>query len=279
MISRRLALGAFIALSAAFAVQAQDPPSLKMLIDGPQRSAPNTARDPWRHPLESLTFWGLKPGQTVIEIDPAGGYWTEILAPYLATHGGRYVAGMADPNDPATSDGARKGRAAFAARFADASIFGTINYAPFSGAGGLTAPPDSADLILISRNIHNLMWVPGGLDRALGSFFAALKPGGVLAVEEHRADPRPMIADARDGYVSEASVIEAASKVGFVLEARSEINANPKDTKDHPFGVWTLPPTRRSAPEGQPADPNFDHAKYDAIGESDRMTMRFRKPG
>jgi predicted methyltransferase len=101
----------------------------------------------------------------------------------------------------------------------------------------------------------------------------------VLAVEEHRADPRAMITDARDGYVSEAFVIAAAAKAGFTLQDRSEINANPKDSKDHPFGVWTLPPTRRSAPEGQPPNPAFDHAKYDMIGESDRMTLRFAKPG
>ena len=104
-----------------------------------------------------------------------------------------------------------------------------------------------------------------------------LRPGGILAVEQHRAaegaDPR-----AGTGYVPESYVIDAARKAGFMLEARSEINANPKDTKDHPFGVWTLPPTRRSAPAGQPADPNFDHTKYDAIGESDRMTLKFRKP-
>ena len=180
--------------------------------------------------------------------------------------------------DPTTSDGARKGHDAFAAKFADAAVFGTIDYAPFSGAGGLIAPAASVDLILISRNIHNLMWVPGGLDRALGSFHAALRPGAVLAVEEHRADPRPMVAEARDGYVSEATVIEAARKAGFMLDARSEINANPKDTKDHPFGVWTLPPTRLNAADGQPPNPNFDHTKYDAIGESDRMTLRFRKP-
>jgi predicted methyltransferase len=277
MISRRLALGALIALSVACAGLAADrpAPSLAALVDGPQRSAANKARDPWRHPLASLTFWGLRPDETVVEIDPGGGYWTEIVAPYLAAGGGRYFAGMADP---ASSDGARKGHDAFAARFADAATFGAINYASFSSAAGLVAPANSVDLIMISRNIHNLMWVPGGLDRALGSFYAALKPGGVLAVEEHRADPRPMIADARDGYVSEASVIAAAEKAGFVLAARSEINANPKDTKDHPFGVWTLPPTRRSAPEGQPADPTFDHTKYDAIGESDRMTLRFEKP-
>jgi predicted methyltransferase len=279
MINRRLALGALIAVSTAFAVHAEEPAGHHLLVDlaaGPQRSAANKARDPWRHPVESLSFWGLKPGQTVVEVDPAGGYWTEILAPFLAKTHGHYIAGM---TDPAASDGARKGHDAFAARFADTATFGTIDYAPFSSAGGLVQAPNSADLILISRNIHNLMWVPGGLDRALGSFYAALKPGGVLAVEEHRADPRPMAADARDGYVSEASVIEAAGKAGFVLDARSEINANPKDTKDHPFGVWTLPPTRRSAAEGQPADPNFDHAKYDAIGESDRMTLRFKKPG
>ncbi len=283
MISRRLALGALIALSAAFAVQAADntPPgaALWTAVDGPQRSAANKARDPWRHPVESLIFWGLKPGQTVIEIDPAGGYWTEILAPYLLKTHGQYFAGMADPDAPGASDGAKKGHAAFAARFADAATFGTINYAAFSSAGGLVAAPNSADMVIISRNIHNLMWVPGALDRSLASFYAVLKPGGVLAVEEHRSDPRPMIADARDGYVSEASVIAAAKRAGFALDSRSDINANPKDTKDHPFGVWTLPPTRRSAPEGQPADPNFDHAKYDAIGESDRMTLRFRKPG
>jgi len=108
--------------------------------------------------------------------------------------------------------------------------------------------------------------------------YSVLKPGGILAVEEHRADPRPQIGDARDGYVATANIVAMAKKAGFVLEASSEINANPKDTKDHPFGVWTLPPTRQSAPDGKPDNPAFDHAKYDAIGESDRMTLRFRKP-
>jgi predicted methyltransferase len=280
MLSRRLALAALASLAGAtLARAASADPALAALVAGPRRSAANRARDPWRHPLESLTFWGLKPGLTVLEVDPGGGYWTEIVAPYLATTGGHYIAGMPDPADPATLDRERKGRAAFETLVADKSVFGSVAYVPYSNAAGLTAPPASADLILISRNIHNLMWVPGGLDRAMGQFHAALRAGGVLAVEEHRADPRPMIADARDGYVSEAVVIDAARKAGFALEARSEINANPKDTKDHPFGVWTLPPTRRSAPEGQPPDPTFDHAKYDAIGESDRMTLRFRKPG
>jgi predicted methyltransferase len=291
MISRRMALAAFIAAGASFAAHAQNSPpakappppaedkSLASLVDGPQRGAANKARDPWRHPLDSLTFWGLQPGLTVLEIDPAGGYWTEIMAPFVTSGGGRYIAALADPNAPNLSDGARKGRAAFLAKYADKSVYGPIETAAFSSSAGLVAPPGSVDLILIARNIHNLMWVPGALDRALAGFYAALRPGGVLAVEEHRADPRAMVADARDGYVSEGFVIAAAAKAGFVLDGRSEINANPKDSKDHPFGVWTLPPTRQSAPNGQPPDPAFNHAKYDAIGESDRMTLRFRKPG
>jgi predicted methyltransferase len=121
------------------------------------------------------------------------------------------------------------------------------------------------------------MWTPGLLATYLGRFHAALKPHGILAVEEHRADPRPMIDDAHDGYVSTAFVIDAARKAGFALEARSEINANPKDTKDYPFGVWTLPPTRRTHERDKPTPPGFDLAKYEAIGESDRMTLRLRK--
>ena len=105
-----------------------------------------------------------------------------------------------------------------------------------------------------------------------------LKPGGVLAVEEHRSDPRPQVEEARDGYVATASVVAAAEKAGFELAEASEINANPKDTKDHPFGVWTLPPVRQSAARGETASPDFDRAKYDAVGESDRMTLRFVKP-
>ena len=133
-------------------------------------------------------------------------------------------------------------------------------------------------MILTSREIHN--WIQGGyLDKALADCFAALKPGGVLGVEEHRADPKAQAPNASDGYVAVKTVADAASRAGFRFDGASEINANPKDTKDYPFGVWTLPPTRRSAPEGQAANPAFDHTRYDAIGESDRMTLRFRKPG
>jgi predicted methyltransferase len=264
--------------SGALAPAAQDR-SLAALIAGPQRSAANKARDPWRHPFDTLEFWGVQPGLTVVEIDPGGGYWTEIIAPFLGDGGGHYIAAMADPNDPASPDAVRKALAAFDARFADHAAYGPIADATFAGDGTLAVAPGSVDLIIISRNIHNLMWTPGALDNAMASFYAALRPGGVLAVEEHRADPRAMVQDARDGYVSEAFVIAAAAKAGFELDARSDINANPKDSKDHPFGVWTLPPTRRSSPIGQPPDPNFDHAKYDAIGESDRMTLRLTKPG
>jgi predicted methyltransferase len=294
MISRRSALIAATVLVAAPALVGRafaqaprrapppafdDDPALIAAVDGPQRSAANKARDGYRHPLQSLDFWGLAPGLTVIEIEPGGGYWTEILAPYLLQGGGRYLAGLPDPADPDLSDAARKGRDAFLARYADQAIYGPVGTVAYGVKTGLVAPPGSADMIMISRNVHNLMWVPGALDRAMADFYAVLAPGGVLAVEEHRADPRAMIADARDGYVSEDFVIAAAAKAGFTLADRSEINANPKDSKDHPFGVWTLPPTRRSAPEGQPPNPAFDHTKYDTIGESDRMTLRFVKPG
>lgn len=242
------------------------------------RPAEDVARDGARHPLESLTFWGLKPGQTVLEILPGTGYWTEILAPYAKATGGRYMVGLTDISNPNVSNAARKSRADFLAKYADTQLYGTVEPTNYGATSGPFAPAGTVDLFLTTRNIHNLIWSPGRLDKTLNDAFAVLKPGGILAIEEHRADPRPMVPEARDGYVSEAYVIEAAKKAGFVLDGRSEVNANPKDTKDHPFGVWTLPPTRRSAPAGQPANPAFDGRQYDAIGESDRMALRFRKP-
>ena len=158
----------------------------------------------------------------------------------------------------------------------DPKLYGNVTTVGFGQASGPLAPPGTVDLVLVSREIHNWAMVDGFMQKALGDFHAALKPGGVLAIEDHRA---PDGADPAkgDGYISEAYVIDQAKQAGFVLAARSDINANPKDTKDHPFGVWTLPPTRRSAPAGQPPNPAFDHTKYDAIGESDRMTLRFVK--
>ena len=252
--------------------------ALRAVLAGPQRAAANVARDGARHPYASLVFWGLKPNQTVIELVPGGGYWTESLAPYAKATGGTYIAGVADLANPTLSAGARKGRADFEAKFADTAAYGPIGYVNFGAVSGPLGAPGSADLVLTSRNIHNFLWTPGQLDKVMADAFAVLKPGGVLAVEDHRADPRPQGPEARDGYVATATVVAAAEKAGFRLAARSEINANPKDTKDHPFGVWTLPPTRRSAQPPAPADPAFDHAPYDAIGESDRMTLRFVKP-
>ncbi len=259
---RTLCAAALIAL--AVPATAADT-ALVAAVNAASREPGDVARDKFRHPLESLTFWGLRPGQTVIEVAPGGGYWTEILAPYLKGNG-HYIAAT--------------GRAGqmLPAKFSDAARYGAIDYTVFSNSSGPLAPPASADLVLTARNIHDWLWTKGESEKFMRDSFAALKPGGILAVEDHRADPRPQIGDARDGYVATATIVKLATDAGFKLEAKSEINANPKDTKDHPFGVWTLPPTRQSAPNGKPDDPAFDHGKYDAVGESDRMTLRFRKP-
>lgn len=277
--SRRQALGlaaAALVLSTATGALAADA-ALAKAVASQARPAADRARDGARHPVESLAFWGLKPGQTVIEVSPGNGYWTEILAPYAAATKGRYIAGVADLSNPKISEGARKGRADFEARFADAGRYGKVGYVGFGATSGPLGAPGSADMVLTARNIHNWLWTPGLLAKVMKDFNAVLKPGGILAIEEHRADPRAQVPEARDGYVAEATVIAAAEAAGFRLAGRSEINANPKDTKDHPFGVWTLPPTRRSAGPGAQPAPDFDRARYDAIGESDRMTLRFVK--
>ena len=264
------------ALAAVVPAQAKDV-KLQAAVAGAQRAPENTARDAARKPVETLTFWGLKPKQTVIELSPGGGYWTEILAPYAKATGGTYVTTGADLDNPKLSEGAKKGRAAFEAKYGDAAKYGPVKLVNFGPVSGPLGPPGSADLVITARNVHNWM-MQGTLDKVLKDAHAVLKPGGVLAVEEHRADPKPELPGVSNGYVSTATVIAAAQKAGFRLAAKSEVNANPKDTKDHPFGVWTLPPTRLTAPRGQPARPGFDHTKYDAIGESDRMTLRFKKP-
>ncbi|MFM8375223.1 MAG: class I SAM-dependent methyltransferase [Phenylobacterium sp.] len=277
--SRRQTLGlaaAALVLASAPGALAADS-ALAKAVASQARPAADRARDGARHPVESLTFWGLKPGKTVIDVSPGGGYWTEILAPNAAATKGRYIAGVADLSNPKLSEGARKGRADFEARFTDVARYGKVEYVGFGATSGPLGAPGSADMVLTARNIHNWMWTPGMLPKVMNDFNAVLKKGGILAVEEHRADPKPMAPDGRDGYVSEAAVIAAAEAAGFRLDARSEINANPKDTKDHPFGVWTLPPTRRSAGPGAQPAADFDRARYDAIGESDRMTLRFVK--
>ena len=252
--------------------------ALKQAMAGEQRPADDKARDAERRPLESLTFWGLKPGASILEVQPGGGWWTRILAPYAALTGGRYTATAADLNNPSLSEAARKGRADFAARYADEKIFGKVELVNW-GPTAAPLPQNSYDFILLSRVIHGWMRSEGVLERNLASVAGSLKPGGVLAIEQHRGNPGPQDPKAESGYVTEAFVIAAAEKAGLRLAARSEINANSKDTKDHPFGVWTLPPTRATVAygSGKAPDPTFDRSKYDAIGESDRMTLRFVK--
>jgi predicted methyltransferase len=264
------------------AAPAKDP-ALAAAVAGDWRSAEHKARDPHRHPQESLQFWGLKPGMSVLEIQPGNpGWWTEILAPYAKATNGKYTATGADLANPELSAGARKSRAEFEATYAaKPDVYGKIELVNW-GPKSAPLPADEFDLILTARSVHG--WMGGGnymaVDKAFREFHRALKPGGILAVEQHRAKPGPQGPKADGGYVTEAYVIEQAEKAGFKLEAKSEINANPKDTKDHPFGVWTLPPTRQSSEDDdKPAPAGFDRAKYDAIGESDRMTLRFRKAG
>ncbi|WP_374470704.1 class I SAM-dependent methyltransferase [Phenylobacterium sp.] len=287
-LSRRSILLGAAALSACGgkpAEQAQAPAkkgpasgmTLQQAVAGDWRLPADRARDAWRHPVESLTFWGLKPGQTVVEFWPGAGWYTDILAPFLAATGGKlYAANLQpDPADPASVAVVE----AYRRRLTDnPKLYGQVEITAFGPTSGPVAPVGSADLVLFLRNLHN--WMAAGVaEKAFRDAFAALKPGGLLGVEEHRANAGG-VQDvmAAEGYVQQAYVVQLAQEAGFQLAEASEINANPKDTKDHPFGVWTLPPVRRSSPRGQPNDPDFDHSRYDAIGESDRMTLRFAKP-
>jgi predicted methyltransferase len=256
----------------------QPPKTIPEAVAGSWRSVSDRARDPWRHPTESLTFWGLKPGATVVEFWPGSGWYTEILAPYLAATGGKLYAAHLQPGDP-PDPSASQMIEAFRAKYGEASkLYGEVEVTAFGPTSGPVAPAGSADLVLFLRNLHNWM-AAGSAEKAFRDAFLALKPGGVLGVEEHRAAPGG-VPDllAESGYVDQAYAIRLAQEAGFQLAAASEINANPKDTRDHPFGVWTLPPVRRSSPRGQAPNPAFDHTKYDAIGESDRMTLKFVKP-
>ncbi len=228
----------------------QEDTALQAAIGSDARPAADVARDVYRHPFETLTFWGLTPGSTIVEIEPGrGGWWSAILQPYAEATGGRYVA----VNRPLESMGVEDG---------------------------------TADMVVVARAFHN--WHRSNPSRTgpyLEAFFKALKPGGVLAIEQHRSvDGLNPDVTAPTGYMPESYVIRAAQAAGFVLEARSELNANPKDDHDHPYGVWTLPPVRTSAPRANNATDRptplteAERAEYDAIGESDRMTLRFRKP-
>jgi predicted methyltransferase len=243
---------------------------LAAAVAGAQRSAANRARDAARRPFDTLRFFGLQPDQTVIEIAPGGGWYTEILAPYLRNRGRLYAAHF--PADSAI-EYERKGLARFKEKLAaEPGVYDRVSLGTLAHDGRLigTAARGTADRVLTFRNVHN--WIEAGhLDETLRALHAALKPGGVLGVEEHRAPPGTSLAQIiKSGYVPEDFVIERARAAGFELAGRSEINANPRDTKDHPDGVWSLPPTLRGG--------DVDRARFVAIGESDRMTLRFVKP-
>jgi predicted methyltransferase len=251
--------------------------SLEWAIQGPWRAA-DRPRDIYRHPLETLRFFGLQPAMHVVEFWPGSGWYTEILAPYLNQGDGEYYgAGFV------TGEGADPAQAALVANFerrfgSDRRLYGDVKFSAFGAATGPVAPAATADMALFMRNIH--AWMAAGIaEKAFADAYAALKPGGVLGVEQHRLAPdEDQDPAAANGYVQEAFVKQLAAEAGFIFVAASEINANPEDTKDHPFGVETLPPRLLTAPQGEAPDPAFDSAKYRAIGESDRMTLKFRKP-
>ena len=251
----------------AASAQAADP-TLAPLVASSDRSPANSARDAFRHPEATLSFFGVKPDSTVVEILPgSGGFWTEILAPYLKDHG-HYIAAVGDPQS--TSDEAQKDIAAFDAKFVAApDRYGVIQTTSFDGDAYPIAAPGSADFVLTFRNIHNWM-AAGDAAETFAAFFKALKPGGVLGLEEHRGrSDQPQDPLAKSGYVRQDFAVALAEAAGFKLVATSEINANPKDTKDYSVGVWALPPTYRLK--------DVDRQKYAAIGESDRFTLKFVK--
>jgi predicted methyltransferase len=265
---KNIAVVALLALASSSAFADDSASKLDQLIAGSQRSEQNRVRDPYRHPRETLSFFGLKDDMTVVEIWPGGGmWWTEILAPYLAEHGKLYAA----MPDPGAGDEASNGNAAFAAKTAAApALYGKVITTTLDGDRDKIAPDNSADLVLTFRNLHD--WLPRGTAEAsLRAMYAALKPGGILGIEDHRApNTAPQDPQAKSGYLREDYTIAMVERVGFKLAGTSEVNANSKDTKDYSAGVWTLPPTLRLKDQ--------DRDKYVTIGESDRYTLKFVKP-
>ena len=244
--------------------------ALEKTLAGDHRSAANRARDVYRHPKETLTFFGLRQDMTLMEVWPGGGGWyTDVLAPVLRDHG-RYIAASWDPKTDSkyTLDNIK----AYADKLASRpDLYGKATVTALQSPNELKPVPDgSVDMVLTFRNLHNWMSREAA-EPMLAAMFRALKPGGILGMVEHRAsDSVPQDPRAKSGYVREDYAVALATAAGFELIGRSNVNANSKDTKDYPEGVWSLPPTFR---EG-----DANRERYAAIGESDRFTLRFRKP-
>jgi predicted methyltransferase len=241
--------------------------ALNNALAGTWRDPANAARDQYRHPRETLEFFGLKPNMTVVQLWPGSGWYTEILAPVLREHG-QLIDAAVPPKGDSESDGTVRYLAKLKA---DPDVYGKVKVIDFSPSAKLDlGAPGSADMVLTFRNLHN--WQGRDqLDAVFQSAFKVLKHGGVFGVEEHRAAAGKTVDQTyKTGYMPVDYVIQEAEKAGFRLAGQSEVNANPKDTKDYPQGVWTLPPTYTLGDK--------DKARYAAIGESDRMTLKFVKP-
>lgn len=245
---------------ATVATAAKADPAIEKAIADPRRSEANRARDAFRHPSETLAFFEVKPGQTVIEFYPGGGWYTEILAPALNGKG-RYIA-MPNVRGVASTQ---------AMLDKNKDWFGPVAITGFDPANPSTFPAGTADRVLTFRNVHNLIMAGDAVAaKAFADFYAALKPGGILGVVDHRLPEEADSArEKSSGYLKRSTIIRLATAAGFKLAGESKVNANPKDTHDWPEGVWTLPPTYKLG--------DVDKAKYQAIGESDRLTLKFVK--
>jgi predicted methyltransferase len=242
--------------------------TLTTILAGDQRSAENRARDVYRHPKETLLFFGIRPEMSVMEVWPEPGWYTEVIAPLLREKGKYYAAVI--PADPANKHITQRLDEYRQKLAAHPDLYDRVVVVTFPTDGGDAVPPGTLDMVVTFRNVHNWM-ARDSASQAFATMFRALKPGGVLGVTEHRGNPAlAQDPKAKSGYVNEEYAIKLIEAQGFRLVGKSQVNANPKDTKDYEQGVWTLPPTYRL---GQ-----TDHEKYAAIGESDRSTLRFVKP-
>ncbi|HWM68367.1 MAG TPA: hypothetical protein VNO35_17380 [Steroidobacteraceae bacterium] len=242
--------------------------ALDNILTGSQRSAQNSARDRYRHPKETLLFFGIRPEMKVLEVWPEPGWYTEIIAPLVRERGKYYAAVIAPDPDSKYVTGRLSDYQQKLASTPD--VYGAVQVVTFPNDGSDVVPPGSLDMVVTFRNIHNWM-ARDSAGQAFATAYKALKPGGVLGVVEHRGnsaiaqDPK-----AKSGYVNEDYAIRLIEGQGFRLVGESQVNANPKDTKDYEQGVWTLPPTYRLGDK--------DRQKYADIGESDRFTLKFVKP-